>query len=100
MRLLQYMNKLSSQITCCLPKQPEENLAVIEKVMRDFSQVPLKYIVMQLSLFLYLESPKSYISEDAESPCPTDPNTMDVDVVGSLPTMVNQPCKSTKYFCY
>lgn len=51
---------------------------------------------MQLSLFLYLESPKSYISEDAESPCPTDPNTMDVDVVGSLPTMVNQPCKSTE----
>lgn len=39
------MNKFSSQITCCLPKQPEENLALIEKVLRDFSQVPLEYIV-------------------------------------------------------
>ena len=48
-------------------------------------------------IFLCLESPKSYISEDAESPCPMDPNAMDVDSVGSPPTMVNQPCKSTQY---
>jgi len=37
------------------------------------------------------ESPKSYISEDAGSPCSVDPNTMDVDPVGSPPTMVNLP---------
>ena len=44
---------------------------------------------------LFLESPKSYISEEGGSPCPMDPNTMDVDSISSPPTMVNtQPgCK-------
>ena len=42
-----------------------------------------------------IESPKSYISEDAGSPCSVDPNAMDVDSVGPPPTMVNLPCKLT-----
>ncbi|XP_068719679.1 mothers against decapentaplegic homolog 9-like [Montipora capricornis] len=35
------------------------------------------------------ESPKSYISDDGGSPCPVDPNAMDVDCNSSLSTMVN-----------
>ncbi|XP_067040829.1 mothers against decapentaplegic homolog 5-like isoform X2 [Acropora muricata] len=35
------------------------------------------------------ESPKSYISEDGGSPCSMDPNAMDIDANGTLPTMVN-----------
>ena len=39
--------------------------------------------------FFFVESPKSYISEDGGSPCPVDPNTMDVDSMSAPPTMVN-----------
>ena len=49
-----------------------------------------------IQFFFRIESPKSYISEDAGSPCSVDPNAMDVDSVGSPPTMVNLPCKLTR----
>ena len=49
---------------------------------------------------VFLESPKSYISDDGGSPCPVDPNAMDVDCNSSLSTMVNsQPgCKYCNAF--
>ena len=53
-------------------------------------------IYMTFNFFFRIESPKSYISEDAGSPCSVDPNAMDVDSVGSPPTMVNLPCKLTR----
>ena len=53
-------------------------------------------IHMTFNFFFRIESPKSYISEDAGFPCSVDPNAMDVDSVGSPPTMVNLPCKLTR----
>lgn len=55
-------------------------------------------LIWHSTFSLHIESPKSYISEDAGSPCSVDPNTMDVDPVGSPPTMVNLPCKLTWYY--
>ena len=72
------------------PFEADQSLSIPGKTDSNFIS-----ITISCKHCLFLESPKSYISEEGGSPCPMDPNSMDVDSISSPPTMVNtQPgCK-------